>query len=67
MLPSGRAIVRITGHVGGVDLRHLQVLGAGECRVCGCTDYDCHACIERTGEPCTWIAPDLCSACGEAG
>jgi len=34
------------------------------CRLCGCTDDDCRQCIERTGEPCSWIAPDLCSACG---
>jgi ParB family chromosome partitioning protein len=33
------------------------------CRVCGCTDNDCRGCIERTGEPCHWVAPDLCSAC----
>ena len=33
------------------------------CRVCGCTDDDCSRCIERTGEPCHWIEPDLCSAC----
>jgi hypothetical protein len=37
------------------------------CRTCGCTDSDCRQCIERTGKPCHWIAPDLCSACaGEA-
>ncbi len=33
------------------------------CRVCGCTDDDCHQCIMRTGEPCSWVEPDLCSAC----
>lgn len=33
------------------------------CRECGCTDDDCGACIERTGEPCTWAEEDLCSAC----
>ena len=33
------------------------------CRVCGCTDDDCSGCIERTGEPCSWIEADLCSAC----
>lgn len=33
------------------------------CRVCGCTDADCRQCIEKTGEPCHWIEPDLCSAC----
>lgn len=33
------------------------------CRVCGCTPMDCSGCIERTGEPCSWVEPDLCSAC----
>jgi hypothetical protein len=35
----------------------------GVCRVCGCTNDDCRQCIERTGSPCFWIEPDLCSAC----
>ena len=35
----------------------------GVCRVCGCTDDDCSGCIERTGEACHWVEPDLCSAC----
>jgi len=33
------------------------------CRECGCTEYDCSGCIERTGSPCYWVEPDLCSAC----
>jgi hypothetical protein len=33
------------------------------CVVCGCTDDDCSDCIKRTGQPCHWIAQDLCSAC----
>ena len=33
------------------------------CRSCGCTDDDCSGCIEATGEPCTWVERDLCSAC----
>ncbi|WP_426624518.1 hypothetical protein ACPPVW_18505 [Leifsonia sp. McL0607] len=35
------------------------------CRVCGCTDADCSGCIERTGEPCSWVSreDDLCTAC----
>ena len=33
------------------------------CRVCGCTDNDCRQCIEKTGGPCWWVQPDLCSAC----
>lgn len=36
------------------------------CRECGCTDYDCSECVERTGEPCYWVEDDLCSACAEA-
>ena len=37
--------------------------GGGVCRGCGCTGFDCSGCIERTGEPCWWVEPDLCSAC----
>lgn len=33
------------------------------CRICGCTDDDCSACIERVGIPCHWVTNDLCSAC----
>lgn len=33
------------------------------CRSCGCTDDDCSGCVERTGVPCFWVEPDLCSAC----
>ena len=33
------------------------------CRVCGCHDDDCLPCILRTGQPCFWFEPDLCSAC----
>jgi len=36
------------------------------CRVCGCTDDDCRQCIAKTGSPCYWIEPDLCSACSPA-
>ena len=35
----------------------------GRCRKCGCTDHDCTGCVERTGRPCHWVEPDLCSAC----
>jgi hypothetical protein len=32
------------------------------CRVCGCTEN--MACIDKkTGQPCRWVAKDLCSAC----
>ncbi len=33
------------------------------CRKCQCTEDDCSGCVERTGEPCSWVEPDLCSAC----
>jgi len=33
------------------------------CRVCGCTATDCRQCVERTGNPCHWVAKNLCSAC----
>ena len=36
---------------------------ARACRVCGCTDDDCTQCIEKTGQRCHWVEPDLCSAC----
>jgi len=39
---------------------------AGVCRECGCTDDNCEQCIEATGEPCTWVEDDLCSACAPA-
>lgn len=39
--------------------------GPRACRVCGCTDDDCRGCIERSGRPCSWAEPDLCSACVE--
>ena len=37
-----------------------------KCVVCGCTDDDCSGCVARTGEPCWWFGPDLCSACALA-
>ena len=33
------------------------------CRVCGCTDANCAQCVEKTGQPCSWVGADLCSAC----
>jgi hypothetical protein len=51
----------------GTELEHEHAdwnCGTGPvCRVCGCTDEDCSDCVERTGEPCYWVGPDLCSAC----
>lgn len=34
-----------------------------KCKVCGCTNADCRQCILKTGRPCHWITPNLCSAC----
>lgn len=31
------------------------------CRVCGCTKYN--ACVNEYGDACSWVEPDLCSAC----
>lgn len=33
------------------------------CRTCGCTDLECGQCIAKTGARCTWVEPNLCSAC----
>lgn len=44
-------------------LAWAQLRREGVCRVCGCTDNDCMQCVEKTGEPCHWVEPDLCSAC----
>ena len=59
------------GRRGQPALRHplAGALGllAQTCRVCGCTDDDCSQCIEKTGGPCHWVEPDLCSACAEEG
>jgi hypothetical protein len=38
----------------------------GKCRRCGCTDDDCSGCVERSGQPCWWIGPNICSACGKS-
>ena len=36
---------------------------AGKCRDCGCTDDDCSWCAEKSGLPCYWVEPSLCSVC----
>lgn len=46
-----------------VEAKTDVLLERRTCRVCGCTDDDCSQCIARTGEPCSWVAADLCSAC----
>lgn len=34
-----------------------------KCKRCGCTDDDCTWCYDRTGVPCFWLLPRICSAC----
>lgn len=41
----------------------MAIAAARSCRVCGCTDDDCRQCIAKTGKPCHWVGPRLCSAC----
>lgn len=57
---------RLAAPLPGLEHAGVQVAviaTQAECRVCGCTDLDCRRCVERTGEACTWIEDDLCSAC----
>lgn len=42
---------------------YVKRMESQTCKVCGCTDYDCSQCIEKTGQPCSWFRDDLCSAC----
>ncbi len=58
MAPAPNYAVRVSRwSPGGGVQRH--------CRVCGCTDTDCRQCIAKTGKPCHWVEPDLCSACAQ--
>lgn len=41
----------------------VEMILQRRCRRCGCTDDDCRQCIARTGEPCSWVEDELCSAC----
>jgi len=48
----------------GVEISKMRKFKkAAACRVCGCTDDDCSGCVAKTGGPCYWVEPDLCSAC----
>ena len=62
----GMWVVKLKGKSGGFDAARVSPL-PGTCRVCGCTDEDCRQCIEKTGQPCSWIDREhtLCSACEE--
>lgn len=44
-------------------LHRLEVNQVASCRVCGCTNGDCSQCVKKTGRPCHWVKPNLCSAC----
>ncbi len=48
-----------------LDLMWAEIPVPGTCAICGCTEEDCHQCIERTGQPCTWVNSQrtVCSAC----
>lgn len=46
-----------------VEVLDLEPDVIERCRICGCTDDDCGACIEKMGAPCYWLEDDLCSAC----
>lgn len=45
--------------------RLIRASGVRQCERCGCTDDDCRGCVERTGKPCHWVGPLLCSACAD--
>lgn len=47
----------------GRQFASVQLREDGVCRECGCTDDDCSGCVERTGQACSWVQADLCSAC----
>jgi len=57
----GRTLEKMIGKGKTSSIRNPK----GKCRVCGCTDDDCKKCIEKTGEPCHWVEPDLCSRCAD--
>lgn len=59
LTPAGRAYV---DSLDKEDAPRVQTT-ARTCRICGCTDD--HACRTKAGLPCSWVKPDLCSACAE--
>jgi len=62
---TGRDGANLSVDINTLLVGNLPSRGPGICRVCGCMDHDCRGCVERTGEPCSWIEPDLCSACAD--
>lgn len=41
----------------GAQVAIQKAAGVRACRLCGCTD------AEACNPPCSWVEPDLCSAC----
>lgn len=41
----------------------MTIRSERRCKVCGCTENNCSRCVKKTGKPCHWVEPDLCSAC----
>jgi hypothetical protein len=58
--PEDGPVVR--GFLGEIAGELLKRAGVQACRKCGCSELD--AC-ECDGGGCSWIEPDLCSACAE--
>lgn len=54
-VPEAEAL-EVWAEISGIRIRDLHT-----CKVCGCTDDD--ACFNLEGQTCTWVAPNLCSAC----
>lgn len=45
----------------GATAARNALQGRRVCRVCGCWEHG--ACLDEHGGGCSWIAPNLCSAC----
>lgn len=54
------------GDYDDIDEESFVMAADRKCRLCGCTDADCSGCVEKTGQRCSWVALDLCSACAAA-
>lgn len=59
------AVDRLDGAQRAIDITTGNIPALRRCRACGCTDDDCSQCVAKTGEPCSWVEADLCSACAE--
>ena len=54
---------RVDWYLAQIHAEFMEARKQRRCRICGCTDDDCSGCIERTGERCSWVEANLCSAC----